>query len=233
MLPFFRKIRYQLAQDNQFVKYSRYAIGEIILVVIGILIALQLNVWRENYSNQKKLNKYLLLLIEDLNKDKVSLLECIEFDSIKMKLLTQHVDAENLKLSSETIQYAARWRNFLIHKSTYNSMQSSNISELIESIELQNSISDYYAFAEQVNSYENTHLNTQLSNFTNDVLKEKRILQVYYKDNSMIELTPKEDNMLYGYFTHIRDIADFEVKNYNRLIKENDKLLDLIKKDLK
>ena len=40
MIPFFRKIRYRLAQDNQFLKYSRYALGEIILVVIGILVAL-------------------------------------------------------------------------------------------------------------------------------------------------------------------------------------------------
>ncbi len=43
MLPFFRKIRYRLAQDNQFFKYSRYTIGEIVLVVIGILIALYIN----------------------------------------------------------------------------------------------------------------------------------------------------------------------------------------------
>ncbi|UCE95121.1 MAG: hypothetical protein JSV73_01235 [Flavobacteriaceae bacterium] len=52
MLPFFRKIRWRLAQDNQFFKYSRYAIGEIVLVVIGILIALQINNWNE----QKKKN---------------------------------------------------------------------------------------------------------------------------------------------------------------------------------
>ena len=38
MLPFFRKIRWRLAANNQFFKYSRYAIGEIVLVVIGILI---------------------------------------------------------------------------------------------------------------------------------------------------------------------------------------------------
>lgn len=45
MLPFFRKIRYKLAENNQFLKYSRYAIGEIMLVVVGILLALQINTW--------------------------------------------------------------------------------------------------------------------------------------------------------------------------------------------
>jgi hypothetical protein len=43
MIPFFRKTRKKLADDNKFFKYSRYAIGEIVLVVIGILIALQIN----------------------------------------------------------------------------------------------------------------------------------------------------------------------------------------------
>ena len=47
MLPFFRKIRYRLANENQFFKYSRYAIGEIVLVVIGILIALYINQWNK------------------------------------------------------------------------------------------------------------------------------------------------------------------------------------------
>ena len=40
MLNFFRKIRRNLANENQFVKYSRYAVGEIILVMVGILLAL-------------------------------------------------------------------------------------------------------------------------------------------------------------------------------------------------
>ena len=58
MIPFFRKIRKKLADDNptsakatagmKTGKYLSYAIGEIVLVVIGILIALQVNNWNEN-----------------------------------------------------------------------------------------------------------------------------------------------------------------------------------------
>jgi len=55
MIPFFRKIRKQLADDNKPIKYLRYAIGEIILVVIGILIALQINNANENRKNDEKI----------------------------------------------------------------------------------------------------------------------------------------------------------------------------------
>ena len=48
MINFFRKIRKKLADQNKFLQYSRYAIGEIVLVVIGILIALSINNWNEN-----------------------------------------------------------------------------------------------------------------------------------------------------------------------------------------
>ena len=69
MLPFFRKIRWRLAQDNQFLKYSRYAIGEIVLVVIGILIALQVNDWSKERVNRIEENAYLKRMIQNLNRD--------------------------------------------------------------------------------------------------------------------------------------------------------------------
>ena len=55
MINFFRKIRKKMADDNKPLKYMRYAVGEIILVVIGILIALQINTWNENRIQTKEL----------------------------------------------------------------------------------------------------------------------------------------------------------------------------------
>jgi hypothetical protein len=58
MIPFFRKIRKKMADDKKPLKYMRYAIGEIVLVVIGILIALQINNWneeRKEYIEEKKI----------------------------------------------------------------------------------------------------------------------------------------------------------------------------------
>jgi len=67
MIKFFRKIRQRLLTENKFSKYLIYAIGEIVLVVIGIIIALQINNWNET---RKALNAELYLygkIINDLN----------------------------------------------------------------------------------------------------------------------------------------------------------------------
>lgn len=76
MLPFFRKIRYRLAKDNRpaspagrFLTYSRYAIGEIILVVVGILIALQVNTWNEDRVARNKEREVLEDLLMELKYD--------------------------------------------------------------------------------------------------------------------------------------------------------------------
>jgi hypothetical protein len=67
MIKFFRKIRQKLLTENKFSKYLLYAIGEIILVVIGILIALQVNNWNnENAERDREIN-ILTEMIRNLN----------------------------------------------------------------------------------------------------------------------------------------------------------------------
>ncbi|MGB5417519.1 DUF6090 family protein [Algibacter sp.] len=69
MIKFFRHIRQQLLSENKTGKYFKYAIGEIVLVVIGILIALQINNWNENRIKNKEVKTFLNNLIQDLNGD--------------------------------------------------------------------------------------------------------------------------------------------------------------------
>jgi len=78
MLPLFRKIRKQLADDNKPLKYIRYAIGEIVLVVIGILIALQINTWNQDRMDRRSEKKALTDLREELMTNKGKIIESIE-----------------------------------------------------------------------------------------------------------------------------------------------------------
>ncbi|RAI94850.1 DUF6090 family protein [Algoriphagus yeomjeoni] len=65
MISLFRKIRQKLLQQNQVTRYLIYALGEIILVVIGILIALQVNNWNENRKNQNTEQVLLKALLQE------------------------------------------------------------------------------------------------------------------------------------------------------------------------
>jgi hypothetical protein len=78
MIKFFRQIRQQLLTENKFSKYLIYAIGEIVLVVIGILIALQINNWNEDRKSEAKKQDYYVQLLDDLNSDIISAQNTIE-----------------------------------------------------------------------------------------------------------------------------------------------------------
>ena len=74
MIPFFRKIRKKLADDNRHLKYMRYAIGEIVLVVIGILIALQINNWNTERRTQLQEKVILQSLLDEFKTNSDNLL---------------------------------------------------------------------------------------------------------------------------------------------------------------
>lgn len=72
MLKIFRKIRQKFLQQNRISSYLAYAVGEIILVVIGILIALSINNWNETRKQQEEERKYLYALRTDFETAKQS-----------------------------------------------------------------------------------------------------------------------------------------------------------------
>ena len=74
MIKFFRKIRKQLADDNKPLKYMRYAVGEIVLVVVGILIDLQINNWNE-WQRQREKETIILNDLKENLEPNIQLLE--------------------------------------------------------------------------------------------------------------------------------------------------------------
>ena len=78
MINFFRKIRQQLLSDSQVSKYFVYALGEIILVVIGILIALQINNWNEYHNERITEEKLLEEVVENLKANTLRLQSMID-----------------------------------------------------------------------------------------------------------------------------------------------------------
>lgn len=85
MIKFFRKIRQRLLTENKYSKYLLYAIGEIVLVVIGILIALSINNWNENRKTEIKIRNSLAALRNDLIQDTILI-------TARLPFINEHYD---------------------------------------------------------------------------------------------------------------------------------------------
>ena len=153
MIGFFRKIRKQLADDNKPLKYARYAIGEIMLVVVGILIALQINNWNQNKNEQNKIKEYAVSLIQDLEGD-IKMASEIQrqneeivarIDSLKQYTLNRKIeDMSNFALLYFTLNKPHRpytWK-----RTTITELKNSCALGLIKNDSLSKLISEYDAY---------------------------------------------------------------------------------------
>ncbi|WP_138433407.1 DUF6090 family protein [Winogradskyella algicola] len=86
MIKFFRKIRQNLLSEGRTGKYLKYAIGEIVLVVIGILIALQINNWNEDRKNRITEADYYCRILDDFLLNEKLIDENYELIANKIKL---------------------------------------------------------------------------------------------------------------------------------------------------
>ncbi|QJP34666.1 hypothetical protein F0365_09810 [Nonlabens sp. Ci31] len=99
-------MRYHLMEQNKTAKYFKYAIGEIILVVVGILIALQINNWNENQKQKKQLDAIYTTVAQNLKTDLKNIKVPIEFfetlDSTLTNILTKNYSTSFLDSINET-----------------------------------------------------------------------------------------------------------------------------------
>lgn len=106
MIKFFRHIRRSLIQENKMGKYFKYAIGEILLVVIGILLALQINTWNQQRIEDKKEIELLIDLKDEFAFNLSALEESINInDKVNQscKQLTQIIRADSLAQKSDLV----------------------------------------------------------------------------------------------------------------------------------
>ena len=101
MFKFFRTIRKKLIEEDNVRKYLLYAIGEIMLVVIGILIALQINNWNEEKKMDRMVSQALSEIREDLVQDTLTLQSRITLQLTEFEAQTRIVDALNRQTLNE------------------------------------------------------------------------------------------------------------------------------------
>ena len=155
MIKFFRKIRYDLMEKNKTGKYLKYAIGEIVLVVIGILIALSINNWNEQKKLKAQEVEALTEIISDLtiniNKsDKIlkgeNRLGNISNTLSSLNIIIDHLKSnivyhDSLDTHFAIITYSLNTLNY--KTSGYESLSSVGL-DLIKNTKLRSEIGEYY-----------------------------------------------------------------------------------------
>ncbi len=150
MIKFFRKIRQQLLSENKFGKYLTYAIGEIVLVVIGILIALQINNWNEAKKDRAYEVKMLSEIKRGLKGDQINLQEQIQaYEALKNTVdhftsLTQNRVAFHDSLQSELWNLNIG-RYYQFNTGPYEALKTSGIDR-VSNDSLRNHLINFFDF---------------------------------------------------------------------------------------
>ena len=189
MPRFFNRIRKQLAKGNKFFQYSRYAIGEILLVVIGILIALQIGDWSQRAADRKLETEYLQRFAVDLNRD-LELVEMVEGFLVRKEAslkkvrefidypTTMFVDSVMFTLRESTI-IGTDLPNVRL-TGTIQEIISSGHLRLIQNTELRNSIVNYYSAWE----HQNLRLDRKQSDYP-DLVFQIVDRDTFFKENPL------------------------------------------------
>jgi hypothetical protein len=150
MLPFLRKIRHQLVQENRFSRYILYALGEIFLVVIGILIALQINNWNE----EKKIRSYELKMLKELSnviqKDESYFQSMVDRlhqkgEAVDKLLEFRETNQANLDSIGKYFQVTRYETLFQYNSGPYGSIKSSGIEKISNDL-IRTKMVDMYEF---------------------------------------------------------------------------------------
>lgn len=153
MIKFFRKIRQNLLSEGKTGKYFKYAIGEIILVVIGILIALSINNWNEDRKNKLAEANYYCRILDDFELNEKLVDEALESTNDKIRRCKELiVDLNRIPNNKSDILndfiYTLRLNVFVPSRIAFDDLTSSGNLKLLTDLQLKNRLIEYNSFLE-------------------------------------------------------------------------------------
>jgi hypothetical protein len=198
MIIFFRKIRKQLADDNKPLKYARYAIGEIVLVVIGILIALQINSWYADRITRANEQMLLINIIENLSTDYQTTFELLHKVKRRQEI---HLQLHNASIAKVITEQSDPYSAEIVEKTDIISITWDNHKNSIEKIsirEIRNELNQYFSSHSVLLKY-NVDLNDVILNQFRPYLGTHRIIN----HNAVFESSPDKDDFDRLKFFHV------------------------------
>jgi hypothetical protein len=213
MLTFFRKIRRSLFDSGKISRYLFYAVGEILLVVIGILIALQINNWNE-WRKEKQMEKRLLIeLRENLKSDLEFCRSEIDAQTARIKNIEKLIKHLEAKLPySDTLNFGSALilERFQANRTAYETLKNRGFEKLSSQI-LKAALSRYYDIDVPERSRIVNLLNEQLLNSRTNYRSEK--MKTYRRDHNLFWFNVASDdhftiNHLYQKRQWLKNLCD-------------------------
>ena len=250
MIAFLRKVRRKLLSQNRITRYLAYAFGEIILVVIGILIALQINNWNEENKVDDSIRRHLSILRSNLSEDQIRLreLEQAMTDNFNYSdsLLGQFKTLIPVSGSAmKYLGYLILEYQFSPNTNAIETIKQSNEIPFMET-ELRTAILDYYSLIARMKEREtvaNTQIQTKYEPYINNNYPEifqrnnqMRIIRDYYKDDPRPLIPFDEDKflndkVLEGLVTSRYYQCERLKEFYSELLASSDRVLHLLPED--
>jgi len=139
-----------MADDNRPLKYMRYAIGEIVLVVIGILIALSINNWNEGQKTKKIEKEYLIRLQKDLAADTIYLVNRIkhtkQYNVDIYEFIHEIYNIQNSEEDFKRVFFMQRYGsdNLVMQTSTFEELKNTGLINIIQNEQLKMNLIELY-----------------------------------------------------------------------------------------
>ena len=182
MLKFFRSIRQKLLSEGKLNKYLLYAVGEILLVVIGILIALQINNLNEEKKQRNLATSYLENLKIDLESDLITL-DTASTDLDKFEKEGYYslyiLEGEIVKIDTIKFLKSLVWNNhfhlYQPSRSTYEDLVGSGNIKLINNNNLKVALSKYYTQNDWMSQFALRAKDTYWYNLREEIFKSVEV----------------------------------------------------------
>ena len=255
MIKFFRHIRQQLLTDNKFSKYLLYAFGEIILVVIGILVALSLNNWNQNRIEIKKEINSLKNLSLDLEEQAALLETYIMIESTfyndGLQILKHHEKHKGfLEIDSilPNLNSLATRNTFNPINTTYKELISTGNIRIIQNETIKRDIIRYYNALDRTTVIITSNNTNLVDGIFNPVLFEQTLftansstlvamasiqinlesVRELHATSKKIVLDPEKALHLFNVLKFRTNVAAGNMERYEELQKETTALLEAI-----
>lgn len=243
MFKFLRKIRHRLVVENRISKYMAYALGEIVLVVIGILIALQINDWNQRRIDRNTERAYLMNIINEIESNK-ALNKRLVIDRLSRKMEGLHLAkkyCENELVVNDTLSFLAKVAyggvfsggHTFGDRNAYDELINTGNLQIIEKDTIKQSIASYYGNMDAYNKRSKVHA-SRYSSFTSELRPFDS------RDPESISKYDQIEMMLVFKTIEFRKIVDlelsyaFKIRDYIENIDAmGDETIDLIKSELK